>query len=110
MTRRPVSDERSVVGPAGKSPKSERFYLGELCGFLRASRREVAKFLRARHLLRSARPSTGRQTVTWTSARGVALAVAHFRAVQGYKLERGEDVIGVSDRNRAKKALLRGSG
>lgn len=110
MTRRPVSDECSVVGPAGKNPKPERFYLGELARFLRASGGDVAKFLRERHLLRRKRPSTGRGAVTWTSARGVALAVAHFRGIQGWKLERGEDVIGVSDRNRAKKALLKSSG
>jgi hypothetical protein len=110
MTRRPVSDECSVVGPAGKRAKPERFYLGELARFLRASPGDVAKFLRARRLLRSKRPSTGRGAVTWTSARGVALAVAHFRAIQGWKLERGEDLVGASDARRAKKALLRGSG
>lgn len=110
MTRRPVSDECSVVGPAGKGAKPERFYVKEIASFLRASGGDVAKFLRARRLLRSCRPSSGRQTVSWTSARGMALAVAHFRAIQGYKLERGEDVIGVSDRLRAKRALLRGSG
>jgi hypothetical protein len=110
MTRRPVSDECSVVGPAEKNAKPERFYLSELSRFLRVRVGDMAKFLRERHLLRSKRPSTGRGAVSWTSARGVALAVAHFRAIQGWKLERGEDVIGQSDRNRAKKALLRGSG
>jgi len=69
---------------------------------------DLAKFLRERHLLRSKRPRSGRQKVTWTSARGVALAVAHFRGIQGYKLERGQDVIGESERRAAKKALLRG--
>jgi hypothetical protein len=110
MTRRPVSDECAVVGPAEKNPKPERFYLAELSRFLRANPGDVAGFLRARQLLRSKRPSTGRGAVSWTSARGVALAVAHFRGIQGYKLERGEDLIGGSERRAAKKALLRGSG
>jgi len=99
-----------VVGPAEKNAKTERFYLVEIALFLRAKRKDVAEFLRARHLLRRGRPGTGRQDVHWTSARGVALAVAHFRAIQGYKLERGVDRIGLSERERAKRALLRDSG
>jgi hypothetical protein len=102
MTRRPVSDERSVVGPAGKRAEGERFYLKELASFLRANGGDVAEFLRSRHLLRTVELGTGRKALRWTSARGVALAVAHFRAILGRKYEQGQDVL--RDLDRAKEA------
>lgn len=101
MTRRPVSDERSVVGPAGKTAEGERFYLKELAPFLRANGGDVAGFLRSRHLLRTVELGTGRKALRWTSARGVALAVAHFRAIQGRKYEQGQDVFRDLDRRKA---------
>jgi len=97
MARRPASDERSVVGPAGKVAKVERFYLRELSRFLRAKEGDVAKFLSARHLLHRQSFSVRRPT-RWTSARGVALAVAHFRALLGQKYEQGRDPLAVLDR------------
>jgi hypothetical protein len=107
MARRPASDERSVVGPAPKYPKVERFYLREVARFLRAKEGDVVRFLQSRHLLRSMRPGTNRNRVQFTSARGVALAVAHFRAILGQKYEQGQDPLTVLDRQ---KALLKKTG
>ena len=98
MTRRPVSDERSVVGPAGKGAKPERFYLAELSRFLRVGGRDLKNFLRSRHLLHRMGTGVARAPVWWTSARGAALAVAHFRAILGQKYEKGQDVLRDLDR------------
>lgn len=99
MARHPASDERSVLGPPGKSVKGERFYLEEIARFVRTHPRYLAKFLRREGLLRRiARGARG--AVYYTSARGVALAIAHFRAIQGVKYQRGEDPLRTQDRKR----------
>ena len=114
MTRHPASDERSVLGPAAKPVKGERFFLFEISAFLRCSQGELAKFLRREGLLRRLGRGTGRAPAFWTSARGLALSVAHFRAVQGAKYVKGEDPLREMDQKRAaeqrKKALLKGAG
>lgn len=92
--------------------KGERFFLVEIGAFLRASPGGIAKFLRREGLLRAAPRGSGRAPVLYTSARGVALAVAHFRAIQGAAYQRGKDPLGRADRvlaNRRRKALLGGS-
>ena len=100
MTRHPASDERSVLGPPAKYVKGERFFL--------------AKFLRREQQLRELYPGPCRDAVRWTTARGFALAVAHFRAIQGAKYLKGRDPLRDMDQKRAagqrKKALLKGAG
>lgn len=114
MTRHPASDERSVLGPAAKPVKGERFFLKEIASFLRCSMGALAKFLRREQQLRALYPGPCRDAVQWTTARGFALAVAHFRAIQGAKYLKGRDPLRELDRNRAaerrKKALLKGAG
>ncbi len=114
MTRHPASDERSVLGPAAKHVKGERFFLAEIAGFLRCSRGDLAKFLRREGQLRALYPGPCRDAVRWTTARGFALAVAHFRALQGAKYLKGKDPLRKMDQSRAagqrKKALLKGAG
>lgn len=83
MTRHPASDERSVTPVQPKRREKERFFVYEVALFLRAAHGDVRKFLRKRRLLRMLGRGTGRASVAITSARGVALAIAHFRAYQG---------------------------
>lgn len=39
---------------------------------------------------------------SWTSPRGAALAIAHFRAIQGAKVMAGKDPFAERDRDRAR--------
>lgn len=114
MTRHPASDERSVLGPPAKYVKGERFFLVEIARFLRCSRGDLAKFLRREGQLRELYPGPCRDAVRWTTARGFALAVAHFRAIQGAKYLKGRDPLRDMDQKNAagarKKALLKGAG
>lgn len=97
MARRPVSDERSVLGPAEKVWKVERFLVIELARYLRVRPCDVRELLRSRRLLRSMTRGVGRAPVFWTNARGAAIAVAHFRAIQGAKYAKGEDPLREAD-------------
>lgn len=114
MTRHPASDERSVLGPPAKYVKGERFYILEICQFLRASPAALTKFLRREGHLRRIGRGGARSAVYWTTARGVALCVAHFRAIQGEAYQKGRDPLRRMDRKNAlearKKALLKGAG
>lgn len=83
MTRRPVSDECSVLGPHPKHRESERFFTKDLALFLRCRQGDLLKFLRKIRLLRETYPGPCRHALKWTTPRGVAMAVAHFRAIQG---------------------------
>lgn len=89
MARHPVSDERSVLGPPSNSPYVERFFLGELAAFLRASKVELAGFLRQQGLVRTLRLQ-GRGWARWTTKRGVELAIVHFRSKQTRRVEAGK--------------------
>jgi hypothetical protein len=107
MARHPASDERSVLGPPGKSVKGERFYLVEIAQFVRTQPGNLAKFLRREGLLR--RVTRGaRGAVFYTSARGVALAIAHFRAIQGALYLKGQDPLATVELRAAKRRELRG--
>lgn len=112
MARRPVSDERSVLGPAEKVSKVERFFVIELARYLRARPCDVRELLRSRRLLLSSPAGTGRPSVFWTSARGAAVVLAHFRAIQGAKYAKGEDPLRDADVDaegaRRRQALRRG--
>ncbi len=114
MTRHPASDERSVLGPPAKHVRGERFYVKEIAPFLRATAAMVVKFLRREGLLREIYGGPCREAAKYTSARGFALCVAHFRAIQGAKYQRGQDPLREMDQKAAKrrrdKELLRGSG
>ncbi len=83
MARHPASDERSVLPPPSKARKGERFYVAEIASFLRVSPHRILVFLRDQSMLRRTRPGPQRQWVNWTTARGVGLCIAHFRAIQG---------------------------
>jgi hypothetical protein len=100
MARRPVSDIRSVVGRSARGGKVERFFVVEIARFLRAQRGAVHRYLRQQGLLRIWRKAT-RPAQGWTTARGCALAIAHFRAIQGQQYARGNDLIRNSDRMKA---------
>lgn len=108
MARHPASDECAVLGPPGKPVKGERFFLREIAAFLRCSLPELAKFLKSRHLVRLLPIGPVRKPLMITSARGFALAVAHFRAKQGARYEKGEDVMAYLDRIKARKAAAGG--
>lgn len=114
MTRHPASDERSVLGPPAKPVKGERFFVKEMAPFLRVTPAAVKKFLRREGLLRKLGMGTGRDGAFYTGARGLALLVAHFRAIQGAEYQRGKDPLREKDLNTAKArrrvARLRGSG
>lgn len=103
MARQPSSDERSVLPPPGNSPKVERFFLVEIARFLRCSPRDLSALLRKRGHLRRLSPGPLRAPVLWTTARGLQIAIAHFRARQGEKYQRGKDPLAEQDRQRAKK-------
>lgn len=85
------------MGPAEKSAKVERFFVIELARYLRARPCDVRELLRSRRLLNALSVGTGRAAVFWTSARGAAIAVAHFRAIQGVKYAKGEDPLRDAD-------------
>lgn len=107
MARHPASDERSVLGPPGKSVKGERFYLVEIAQFVRTRPGLLAKFLRREGLLRAATRGSGRAPVLYTSARGVALAIAHFRAIQGAQYAKGQDPMRRLERQAEQRKALR---
>lgn len=89
MARHPASDERSVLGPAAKPRKGERFFVIEIAQFLRTSRTMVFRFLRDQGMLqRLYLPFRGYRH--FTTARGFSLCVAHFRAIQGLQAQVGE--------------------
>lgn len=73
----------------------------ELAPFLRCAPGELGRFLKKRGLLRFTYPGPCRAAVRWTTARGVALAVAHFRAKQGARYQRGEDPLREMDAKNA---------
>lgn len=89
MARHPFSDERSVLGPPSNSPYVERFFLGEIARFLRASERQVAAFLRRQGLVRRL-GMQGRGVAKWTTKRGVELCIVHFRSMQTRRVEAGK--------------------
>lgn len=101
MARHPASDERSVLGPPAKPRKGERFFVNEIASFLRARRREVAIFLRDQGMLQLVYPGCRRPHLQCTTARGLALCIAHFRAIQGIEYQKGRDLIAERDRRRA---------
>lgn len=103
MARQPFSDERSVLPPHSNAPKVEKFFLREVARFLRCSGRDLRKLLEREGHLRVLRPAASRHAVRWTSARGLQIAIAHFRARQGALYQQGKDPIGVLDRDRARK-------
>lgn len=83
MARHPVSVVRSVLGPPAKATKGERFFVHEIARFLGVQSSRVRKFLTDLGMIewfRSGRP--GRPPRAYTTARGVALSVVHFRALQ----------------------------
>jgi hypothetical protein len=90
MARHPASDERSVLGPAAKPREGERFFVPEMARFLRCSKHDLRKFLRSVGLLRIIPLSHSRPPVAATTARGFALALVHFRTIQGEKALIGE--------------------
>lgn len=103
MARHPASDERSVLGPPAKPRKGERFFVNEIASFLRARRKDVAVFLRDQGMLRMLYPGARRDHVQCTTARGLALCIAHFRAIQGIEYQKGRDLIAEQDRRRARR-------
>lgn len=86
MARHPASVVRSVLGPPVNTPERERFFLFELEIYLRTRKGDIRKFLKKQGLVRwwRAKKVGGRQKA-WTTARGVALSIAYFRAKQGAK-------------------------
>jgi hypothetical protein len=101
MARHPASDERSVLGPPAKLVKGERFFVIEISAFLRCSPGNVAGFLRREGLLKKMWGRGQRPPALWTTARGMALCVAHFRAILGEKYQQGRDPLRERDRAQA---------
>jgi len=99
MARHPASDERSVLGPIAKHRRGERFFLAEVALFLRTSRPKLALFLRDQGMLQRLRLTGGWGSRLFTTARGFALACAHFRAIQGER-----EQLGVKRALRARRA------
>lgn len=75
---------------------------------LRVGPGEITKFLRSRRLLRR-ETFAARKAVHWTTARGVTLSVAHFRALLGKTYEQGQDRLRTLDRM-LELALLKKAG
>ncbi len=86
----------------------------EMAPFLRVKGCAVKKFLRREGLLRKLGMGGGRDGVWYTGARGLALAIAHFRAIQGAQYQQGLDPMREKDRvlanYRRNRALLKSSG
>lgn len=99
MARHPASDERSVLGPAAKPRKGERFLVYEIARMLRCRPRLLFIFLRDLGMVRKVALNHGRGPKWVTTARGVQLAIVHFRGIQGERLEKGK--------HRSPKALFR---
>ena len=106
MARHPVSDECSVLPPFEKARNFGKIYTAELARLLGVQRGALVKFLRQRGLLHHSwlRPRGRGKATNWTTPRGAALAIAHFRAKQGALVLRGKDPFVQRDRDRAKTA------
>lgn len=104
MAHHPVSDERSVVPPFEKARNFGRIFTKELARYLGAQPAALVRFLRQRGLLQRGwvRKRARGSTVNWTTPRGAALAIAHFREKQGAKVLAGKDPFVERDREKLK--------
>lgn len=109
MARHPVSDERSVVPPFEKARNFGRIFTKELARYLGAQPVALVRFLRQRGLLQRGwvREGGHGSATAWTSPRGAALAIAHFREKQGAKVMAGKDPFVERDRDKLRQERRR---